>query len=232
MKALKIGGIAILLAAATAYAIDGVVLKYAFKKDDVRKVRVKGTLDIQGMEVTINMINQSKVREVAADGTVTLEDSMVEGKVVFGGQEMDIPSQTGTVVIMKPTGEVKEIKGEEVSEGSYRVQNLMAFIPPTEAVQVGSKWHKEVAANKDTKAPAFKGDYSILAEEKIDGVDSFKVQYKVSETEGSDPASMEGTIWIDKSNCDLLKSTQKWTNVPMPGAPMPISGNFTMERVK
>jgi hypothetical protein len=232
MKALKFGGIAILLAAATAYAIDGVVLKYVFKKDDVRKVRVKGTLDIQGMEVTINMINQSKVREVSADGTITLEDNMVEGKVVFGGQEMDIPSQSGTVVIMKPTGEVKEIKGEEISEGSYRVQNLMGFIPPTEAVQVGSKWKKETPANKETKAPGYVSNYTILSEEKIDGTDTFKIQYKTVETEGTDPASMEGTIWIDKSNCDIVKGSQKWANVPMPGAPMPISGNFTMERVK
>ncbi len=232
MKALKFGGIAILLAAATAYAIDGVVLKYAFKKDEVTKTRMKGSLEIGGMEITINMVNQSKVREIAEDGTVTLEDSMLEGKVSFGGQEMDIPGQTGTVVIMKSSGEIKEIKGDDVSEGSYRVQNLMGFMPPTEAVQVGSKWKREVAANKDTKAPAFKSDYTILAEEKLDGSDTFKIQYKIMESEGSDPASMEGTVWVDKANCQVVKGSSKWTNVPMPGAPAPISGNFTMERVK
>ena len=136
MKALKFGGIAILLAAATAYAIDGVVLKYAFKKDQVQKTRFKGTIEMQGMEISLSMVNVSKVREVSEDGTITLEDSMSDGKVVFGGQEMDIPSQAGTVIVMKPTGEIKEIKGEEINETTYRVQNLMGFVPPTEAVQV------------------------------------------------------------------------------------------------
>ncbi|MEI7986138.1 MAG: hypothetical protein WCI55_10960 [Armatimonadota bacterium] len=232
MKALKFGGIAILLAAATAYAIDGVVLKYAFKKDQVQKTRFKGTIEMQGMEISLSMVNVSKVREVSEDGTVTLEDSMTDGKVVFGGQEMEIPSQAGTVIVMKPNGEIKEIKGEEINETTYRVQNLMAFVPPTEAVQVGSKWSKDVAANKDTKAPAYKCNYTILAEEKIDGTDTFKIQYKNVEAEGSEPASMEGTVWIDKANCGLVKAAVKWANVPMPGAPMPISGNFTMERIK
>jgi hypothetical protein len=232
MKALKFGGIAILLAAATAFAIDGVVLKYAYKKDAVQKMRIKGTLEVQGMEVTVNMINQSKVKDIAEDGTVTLEDGMIEGKVAFGGQEMDLPAQTANTVVMKANGEIKEIKGEEVSEATYRVQNLMGFVPPTEAVQVGSKWKKEVAANKDTKAPAYKSDYSILGEETIDGTATFKIQYKTIESEGSDPASMEGTVWVDKATCTLVKGSMKWSNVPMPGAPMPISGNFTMERVK
>ena len=82
MKALKFGGIALLLAAASAYAIDGVVLKYGYKKDSVTKVRIKGTIEVQGMEVTINMINQSKVMDIADDGTVTLEDGMVDDVTV------------------------------------------------------------------------------------------------------------------------------------------------------
>jgi hypothetical protein len=232
MKALRIGGIAILLAAATAYAIDGVVLKYVFKKDAVTKSRIKGSLEIQGTEVTVNMVNQSKVREVAEDGTVTLEDSMVEGKLTFGGQEIDLPAQSANVVVMKSSGEIKEIRGDDINDGSYRVQNLMSFIPPTENVQVGSKWTREIAANKDTKAPAFKGDYNIVGEEKIDGTDTFKIDYKNAETEGSDPASMAGTLWIAKEDCSLVKATTKWTNVPMPASPAPISGNFTIERIK
>ena len=81
-------------------------------------------------------------------------------------------------------------------------------------------------------APGYKSDYTIVGEEKIDGTDTFKIQYKTIETDGTDPASIEGTVWIDKANCGLVKGSQKWTNVPMPGAPMPISGTFTMERVK
>ncbi len=232
MKALKIGGIAILLAAATAYAIDGVVLKYAFKKDSVTKTRIKGSLEIQGMEVTIDMVNQTKVKEVADDGTATLEDGLLEGKASVGGQEIDIPAQGASLVVMKPNGEVKEIRGDNVNDDSYRLQNLMSFIPPTEAVSVGSKWKREVAANKDTKAPAVKSDYEIVAEEKVNDVDTFKINYKTVETEGSEPASTEGTLWIAKEDCGLIKANSTWTNVPQPGAPVPITGKFTLERIK
>lgn len=232
MKALKFSGIAILLVAATAYAMDGVVLKFVAKKDEVQKVRVKGKIDIQGIEATVDMVNQSKVLEVAEDGTISTEEKMVEGKYSVNGAETEMDPSKAMTMITKATGELKEIKGDDVVEGMYRAHNLMGFIPPTEAVQVGSKWKKEYAANKDTKAPAFKTECTILGEEKIDGTDTFKIQFKNSETEGSDPASIEGTIWIEKANCSLVKATQKWVAVTMPPSPFPITGSFTMERVK
>lgn len=232
MKALKFGGIAILLVAASAYAIDGVVLKYVFKKDAVSKTRTKGTIEFNGGEITVTMVNQTKVREVAEDGTVTLEASVLEGKAITPQGDFDFPPTPGVVVVMKGTGEIKEIKGEDVSDATYRFQNLSSFIPTTEAIQVGSKWKKETPANKDTKAPAYKSEYTVLAEEKIDGVDTFKIQFKNSDGEGTDGSSIEGTMWVDKTNCDLIKGTQKWTNVTAPAAPVPVSGNFTLEKVK
>ncbi len=228
MKALKICGIAMLLTAATAYAIDGVVLKYVYKKDAVTKTRIKGTIDVQGMEITVTLLNQAKVLSVAEDGTATVEDKTLEGKFSMNGQEQEMPETPTFTMIMKPNGEIKEIKGQDVSEGMYRVQNLTAFIPPKEAIQVGSKWKNEVPANKETKAPGYKAEYSVLADEN----GSLKIQAKTMETEGSDPASMEGTLWIDKANCDIVKSSMKWNNVPSPGVPFPISGTFTSERVK
>lgn len=232
MKAFRIGGIAVLLAAATAYAMDGVILKYVYKKDAIVKTRIKGSLEIQGTEVTVNMVNQVKVKEVAEDGTVTLEDGLVEGKASVGGQEFDIPAQGANLIVMKPNGEVKEIRGDNINDDSYRLQNLMGFVPPAEEVKVGSKWNRTLGANKDTKAPGFKSDYTITGEEKIDGTDTFKIEYKTIETEGSEPASIEGTMWVAKEDCTLVKGSAKWANVPQPGAPMPITGNFTMERVK
>ena len=232
MKALRIGGIAILLAAALAYAADGVVLKYVYKKDAITKTRIKGTLQLAGMDVTITMLNQSKVKDIADDGTVTLEDGLLEGTANVGGQEFPIPAQPANIVVMKPNGDVKEIRGDNIDQTAYRMQNLLAFLPPTEAVQVGSKWKREVATNKDTKAPSFTSNYSITGEEKIDGTDTFKIEYKTVETEGSEPATTEGTIWISKEDCSLVKGSSKWTNVPQPGAPAPISGTLTMERVK
>lgn len=231
MKAIKFASAATLLLAATAFAIDGTVLKNVFKKGDVSKMRIKGKLSIQGMEVEVTMVNQSKVVEIAEDGTATLEDGMIEGKVNFGGQEMDIPASPTTRVVMKPNGEIKEIRGDNVDGGVYRVQNLMSFVPPTEGVKVGSKWVRNVAADTNTGAEAMKGEYEITGEEKIGETEVFAITFKHTETAGSEPASMAGTFWISKADASLVKGTSKWVNVPMPGAPQAISGDFTFEKI-
>ncbi|MBI1333021.1 MAG: hypothetical protein JST12_03970 [Armatimonadetes bacterium] len=231
-KALKVGGIAILLAAAAAYAADGVVLKYVYKKDAVSKVRIKGTLEMQGTQVTVELVNQTKVKEVGDDGTATLEDGLLEGKATFNGQDIDIPSQPANIIVMKANGEVKEIRGESMTDDTYRLQNLMGFVTPTDAVQVGSKWNRDVPADKEKKTPAYKAEYTITGEETVQDTPTFKVEYKVYETEGTDPAKVEGTVWVAKDDCSVVKGSAKWENVPQPGAPVPISGNFTMERIK
>lgn len=231
MKALKFGGIALVLAAATAYAFDGVVLKYVFKKDSVSKTRLKGTFDFQGTEVAVEMVNQSKVKDVADDGTVTLEEGLVEGKATVAGQEISLEAQPANVIVMKASGELKEIRGDNVDEKAYRMQNLMAFVPPAEAVTIGSKWTREVAANKDTKAPAFKATYNVVGDEKVSGTETLKIEYKINETEGSDPASVEGTVWVSKADCSIWKGNVKWNNMPVPQAPAPMSGSVTIERI-
>ncbi len=232
MKALKISGIAILLIAASAYALDGVVLKYTAKKNDVQKTRIKGKIEAQGLEISIEMVNQSTVSDVAADGTITSVEKLVSGKFTLNGTEQEIDNSSSMTTIMKPNGEIKEIKADEVTEIAYRAHNLMSFIAPSEEVKVGSSWDVDHAANKDTKAPAFKTKGKIVGEETIGGSETFKIEFKNIETEGTDPSSIEGTIWVDKSNCELVKSTQKWGNVTMPGSPFPVSGSFTMERIK
>ncbi|MEY4881776.1 MAG: hypothetical protein RLZ87_1205, partial [Armatimonadota bacterium] len=50
------------------------------------------------------------------------------------------------------------------------------------------------------------------------------------ETEGNEPAAIEGTVWVSKADCSIVKGTAKWMNVPMAGAPMPINGEFTLTR--
>ena len=231
MKALRLGGIAILLVAALAYAADGIVLKYVYKKDSVSKTRLKGTVNLAGQEVLVNMVNRTKVKDIDADGNVTLEDGIMEGTITIGGQEIPLGAQSANIVVMSPGGEVKKI-GDKVETDAYRMQNLMAFVPSTDAVQVGSKWKREIPANKDTKAPGFKTEYTISGEENVGGADTFKIDYKALETEGDMPASVTGTFWISKLDCALIKGTAKWENVPEPTSHQTISGTVTLELIK
>jgi hypothetical protein len=227
---MKFAGIGLMLVAAAAFAADAVVLKMVYKKDQVTKYRMKGTLDFGGQTIEATILTKDTVKEIAADGTVTVENETVEGKISFGGQEMEIPASPATRMTMKPNGEIKEIKGDEVNATVYRLQNLQGFIPPAEAVTVGSKWVRKGSANKDTGAVAFTASYEIVGEEKIGEYDTFKIKYKNIETEGNEPAAIEGTVWVSKADCSIVKGTAKWMNVPMAGAPMPINGEFTLTR--
>ncbi len=226
---MKFAGIGLMLVAAAAFAADAVVLKMVYKKDQVTKYRMKGTLDAAGQTIEVTILTKDTVKEIAADGTVTVENETVEGKAIFGGQEMELPPQS-RVTRFKPTGEIAEIKGEDIDATYYRVANLQIFLPPAEAVTVGSKWVRKGSANKDTGAVAFTASYEIVGEEKIGEYDTFKIKYKNTETEGNEPATMEGTVWISKTDCSLVKGSAKWMNVVQPGVPVPINGEFTLTR--
>jgi hypothetical protein len=232
MKAFKIIGLSVLFAAAAAYAQDGVMLKYSWKKGAVAKTRMKGTLEFGGQEISVNILNQEKVLEVGDDGSATVEQSVVSLIVNMGGQEQDMTGSSGgsIIAVYNPDGSVKELRGENIEAGAYRMQNLMAFIQPKESLKVGSKWSKEVAADKDRGTPAYKGEYSVIADEKVGKWDTLKIKYKISESEGTDPASMEGTFWVSKEDASLIKGEATWANVPMAGAPFPISGKFSSMR--
>jgi hypothetical protein len=230
MKSLRILGVGSVLLAASAFAFQGTILKFAFKKGDISKLKIVGSLQMMGADVNVTIVQQQKVLEVAEDGTATLESSTLSGTAVFGGQEMEIPAGNPIVLVMESNGKTKEIRGEDVSASSYRVEALQSFLLPKEPVKVGSKWVREEKANADTGAVALKAEYEILAEETIGKYETFKIRYKNSETEGAEPASMEGTIWISKADAQLIRGESTWVNVPMAAAPAPVSGKFTLTR--
>lgn len=77
-----------------------------------------------------------------------------------------------------------------------------------------------------------KTEFEVVAEEKIDGVDTLVIKSKIAEVSGSEPASIEGKTWLSKADSQLVKAEMKYANVPMAGAPGPISGNFVITREK
>lgn len=233
MKAIRIAGIALMLTAALANAAqDGFVLKYTPKKGDVTKLRIKGNLSIQGMDITANILSQSTVKEVNADGSYELEDKQLGGTASFGGQEMEIPETPARTTLHNADGTVKEIRGDEVGGAEYRMANLNAWVAPKEAVKIGSKWVQEVKGDSEKGTVDATREYEVIAEETIDGEDTLVIKAKVTEKSGSEPAAISGKSWVSKKTGDLVKAEQTWTNVPMPGAPGAISGTFTITREK
>ena len=209
-----------------------ILLRYRYVMGETWKIRMTGSIKISGEPVTMTMINQTKVVKVGDDGSISLEDKMVDGKVSVGGTDTDFPASEGSVFVIAANGETLEIRGSEITADAYRSQNLMSIVFPKEPVGSGSRWKVEFPAKRTTGAPAYAGQYSILMEEILDGIVCFKISYKTAETEGEIPGKIEGVAWVEKRTGRLIKGTQTWENFPVPGTPVPISGTFTSERVK
>ena len=61
------------------------------------------------------------------------------------------------------------------------------------------------------------------------GKPCLKVRQAVNETEGAEPASKEATVWLEQGAWTIVKSTSKWTNVPMAGGTT-VGGTVTITR--
>lgn len=227
---MRIAGIGAVLIATTAFAQDGVTLKYTVKKDQVTKYKVVGKLDFNGAPITAEVVNKETVAGVAEDGTATVLVETEAIKIEMNGETLPTESPVPYRRLVTATGEVKELQGESVTVILYRNQNLMGLLHSTEAVKVGSKWTRKIVANKDTGAVAMTANYEILGEETVKGTNCFKIKFKHTEGEGEQPGSIEGTMWVGKDNSGLYKSVSKWTDVPMEPAPIPITGEFTTTR--
>lgn len=141
MKALKSAGIAMMLLASVALATqDGTILKFTPKKGDTLKIVIKGSLQIMGTDVTATIRNLTTVKEVAEDGSYTLEEKTLGGTASLGGQEMEIPESAGSTMVYNADGTLKEIRGDDIGPEAYRVAALSAWNFPKTAVKVGSKW--------------------------------------------------------------------------------------------
>jgi len=108
---------------------------------------------------------------------------------------------------------------------------LDVFVIPDNAVKVGDSWTYEIKEDKKTGAAAAKASYSLVGEDKVGAIDSFKIKFSVKES-GADAASSEGTMWLSKADSMLVKFSTKWVNAPVPGAPVPISGEMTVALIQ
>lgn len=228
MKLIGIGALAGLAALAAAQGFR-LVSKPTIGEE--AKYSVKANIDLGGMSATMSGTQSEKTTDVDKDGNYTVESKLIDGNVEFGGQQMALPAGNATVTVFRKDGTVKEIRGDSVEGGSYRFANLASVYLPDQDLKVGDEWTKEAKADSTTQAVAYKATFKIAGEEKVGTVDTVKIAFSVKETEGETPAASEGTTWIEKANGKMVKTEQKWTNAPFPGAPGPVSGTVTVTRV-
>lgn len=225
----KIYAVAVLALAAVAFAgAQDVTLKRTAKVGEVFKYKMTGTMEVMGQSVGLTAILINKTTNVEANGDYTVESSQTEGKINFNGSEMELPSQGSTSTTFKADGTVLDVKGEGVEMGGYRMANLLTAIVPEKPVKAGDTWTSEVKGDTKKNTVDVKGNYKFDAIEKTDAGEAAKVTYDLKEVGGEAPATVNGTAWIDVKTGNLLRVTNTWKDVPVPGAPTAVSGKMEM----
>lgn len=214
----------------TLLGTQGTSLKWTPKEGDQLKFRTVGQMSVSGIEATITAVNSHKVIRVNPDGSFVVQATPLEGKAVYAGTEMEMKGVT-TITTYGPNGEVNEIIGDKTDATAYRMANLTHFHSPTKPVAVGDAWTSEGRADPKTGSLAWKADYKVVAEETVGAFATLKLDVKARETEGSEPGSAAGTMWIGKDGIPV-KSELTWTNMTVPGAPGLVSGKLTQTRVE
>lgn len=217
--------------AAFAVVADG-TFKINAKKDDVYKYKVTGSFTVMGQDVKVTFNNTEKIKEVTEKGYITenKQDSM---KIDLGGQEMDGPEGTSSTEYASDgmVTKVDDPTGEDPA-GAYRFAVASVIIRPGKEVKIGETWTKEFAANKEKGLPKAKATYKYVKDEEVLGFKTALVEFDYSEQEGDLPAGNKGKVWIDPVTGFMVKMDSEWKNMPIGGAPEPISGKAVIERIK
>ena len=204
-------------------------LRWTPKEGDEMQYRTTGEFSVLGDTVTISSLTDHKVIKVDEDGSFLVQATPLENKVRMGGTEM-VGQGLTVLTNYGPNGEIKEIRGDKADATGYRMANLTTFHAPTKAVAVGDLWTTEGKGDPKTGALAWKADYKVVGQEKVDAFDAWKMDVTVRETEGSEGGKAAGTVWVGADGV-LVRSELTWSNVTVPGAPATVSGKLTVARV-
>lgn len=208
-------------------------LKRITKIGDTAKYKVTMDVAFGDLEYKTTSVSDLKVVRVDDDGTFTTQTVQKETKIKIKGvaDEMTTPDSDATTASRRANGELVTLNGEKIDATSYRIDALYAFRAPDAAVKVGDKWSYEPKADLKTGSVAGKADFELVSIDKVGMWEAAKIKWTYRETEGTDPASSEGTLWIDTKDGALIKCEGKLKNAPLRDAPRPVDFSFTVERV-
>lgn len=222
--------------ALTAYAaLDDLSLKRKPKVGDVSEFKVSAAFQTDQGEVLFGQKRVEQVTELKSDGGFVEKITSSETKISFGGQDLpEQPAVTGSAEV-GPDGLIKTVTSDEptVSDpANLRLYNLHAFKAPDGAVKVGDEIKFDIPADTKKGTPGVKCTYKVAGSEKVKDWDCAKLTFTAEETEGEAKSSIKGTAWISTADGSLVKSEEQWKDVQPAGAPFPVNGKYTVERVK
>lgn len=226
-------GLVVVAAVCTAIAAqEAFTLKRVAKVGDTLVYKFTADADFAGTPITVSGTTTDKVVKVEDSGNLHVETAQGTMKVRFGDQEMDIPEQPSSTSIYDAAGRIVDIKGDMADSNAYRMANMSTFLRPKDAVKVGDKWSETIKGDTKKGTLSAKADYEILSVEDVAGHKTVKVKFSFKETEGPEPASSEGSVWISTADGSMVKLIASLIKAPLPGAPAPADMKITIERTK
>lgn len=225
------------LVATTAVASAGTVQTYSLKRSasigDSATYRLTMDVTFGDLSYKVTSTSALKVVRVDEDGTITTQTTQSDYKIKIKGVEKEItaPDSDATTAVRKTTGDLVSINADKVDASSYRLENLTAFLSPETPVRIGDRWIRDIKADSKTGAVGCRAEYELLSVDKVGPYEAAKIKWSIKETEGQEPGSGEGTIWIDVKDGSLVRSEGKLKNAPLRDAPRPVDFSFTTERV-
>lgn len=193
-------------------------------------LRLSGTVTVQGGNATITGLFTTKVVKSDKD-VITTQDSTAGMNLTINGQVMEIPQGPDRFEEVNPQGVIMKIKGDGVDPAEYQSSYLTQFIFSKDPVGEGDSWTYTYPADSKLGTSATTSTYKITGSKMMGKVNCFEVQVKTTATVNGQAATVEGTAYINQDDGSLVKINETWTNVPVAGSPMPVSGTFTLDRV-
>ncbi len=221
---------AVLALATVSSALGDGGLKYTGKVDSVRKFKVNAAFRFSDNDITLNSDVASKITKVDDAGLVTVQLVTTNLKVTAGGQDVPSPdTPTALYKVFRPDGTLAELRGEGASPEAYRLETLTSVKLPNTALKQDATWTWDVPGDTKTGVAKATIAYKVLGDEKIAGVDSWKISRTVKELAGDAPASDDGTVWVSKDDGIVVKQIDKWTNMPIHLSTSAVNGTLSVE---
>jgi hypothetical protein len=233
MKKIMKSGALLTLGAAlacTALASGMFSLKRQCKVGDVAVYRINVDMKYEDLTASISLLQREKVTKVDASGNYVIEETASEGKMSARGEVRHMPDSKPVLSHYTASGLLTKIEEDEPDPFAYRKAHLVSFVAADKQVGLGDSWEHVREADEKKGVPASKSKFTVDAEEKVGGVECLRVKFWFKETEGEDPMSSEGTIWVCAKDGSTEKVDAEFQNLPFGEAGVPVAGKFSMKR--
>ncbi len=213
------------LAAAALFGATGVAIaqEVALKRTQKTGEKLTWEFSVKGMvagaEFTVNGQTIEEVVSTSPTDGYRVKVTDKDVKVTVMGQAQDQPVQEPTEVQRDPKGRLLDTKGPANNVFPPEVMKTMLqlgeVVLPDKAVKVGDEWKAEYD-NLLSGAGKYSVSYTLLAVEKVEGEDAWKIGQK-AEVSGAAGAIKDDTVyWLSGKDGALLKRESNKTGVPTP----------------